>query len=65
MKIEKPLWIVQPQVSPTEIFRTIRPGTKMISWPTTNVRNASSGTRSAPFSAIQPTNAAAKTKPIR
>ena len=30
MKIEKPLWIVQPHDSSTEIFRPVRPNAKMI-----------------------------------
>ena len=63
MKIVKPLWIVQPHVSSTAIFSPTRPNAKIISWPPTNARNASTTLRSAPCSAIQPMKPAAKMKP--
>ncbi len=64
MKIEKPLWIVQPHVSPTEIFSPARPKAKITSCPATKARKASTGLRSAPCSAIQPISPAAKMKPM-
>src|SRR6185295_8974483 len=64
MKIVKPLWIVQPHVSPTAIFSPTNPNAKISNCPPTKARNARTGLRSAPCSAIQPMNPAAKMKPM-